>query len=203
MKTVGLAFFLFMMSVLASGQELQTGAPPAASGPNYDLSLGYSYLTMAVPGAGHVDLYGLDAGGQIHLIPRWAAVFDSNYARSFDVPGTRHEAYILSLHAGPVFYPIEHGDTRLFVHGLAGAALEDGALPISRTQYLHGWLLRPSYAVGGGAEHALAGVMALRLSGDYLRTQFFGSAGTVKPQNNFRMTVSLVFHLRRPYAASR
>jgi hypothetical protein len=198
-----LAFFLFILSALALGQNLHTGAPSAASGPNYDLSLGYSYITMPIPGAGHVNLNGLDAGGQIHLAPRWGAAIDSSYARTSNVPGTPHDAYLLSLHAGPVFYPVEHGNTRVFVHMLAGAGLEDGAIPISRTEYLHGWLLRPSYVVGGGVEHPFLGPMALRLSGDYLRTRFFDSAGAVQPQNNLRLTVSLIFRMRRPYGASR
>jgi len=202
-KTLGaLGFFLFILSAFALGQSLQTGAPPAASGPNYDLSLGYSYATMPVPGAGHVNLNGLDAGGQIHLAPRWGAAIDSGYVRSFSVPGTPHDAYILSLHAGPVFYPAEHGNTRVFVRALAGAGLEDGAIPISHTEYLHGWLLRPSYVVGGGLECPFLGPMALRLSADYLRTRFFDSAGAMQPQNNLRMTVSLVFRRRRPYGTS-
>jgi hypothetical protein len=205
MKTMGtLSFPVFVLSMLAFGQsQLQMGAPPAASGPNYDLSIGYSYLTMAVPGAGYINLNGMDAGGQIHLTTRWGATVDSSYARTPDVPGTPHDAYVLTFHAGPVFYPVEHGNTRMFVHVLAGAGLEDGAVPISRTEYFHGWLLRPSYAVGGGVEHPVSGMMALRISGDYLRTDFFDSAGAVEPQNNFRMTVSLVFRLRRPYSATR
>ncbi len=205
MKATGvLSFLVFMLGTFASGQnQLQTGAPPAASSPNYDVSLGYSYLTMELPGAGRLSLNGLDAGGQIHLMPRWAAAIDSNYARSFTVPGTLHDAYILGLHAGPVFYPVEHGNTHIFIHVLAGAGLEDGAIPISHAEYLHGWLLRPSYALGGGVEHPLSGPMVLRVSGDYLRTCFFDSGAVVQPQNNFRTTVSLVFRLRRPYGASR
>lgn len=202
--TVGLSFLLFLLTGLASGQnQLQTGAPPAASGPNFDLSVGYSNLGLAVPGAGHVNLNGLDAAGQIHLTPRWGAAIESTYARTSNVPGIPHQAYILTPQAGPVFYPIEHGNTRLFIHALAGAGLEDGAVSITGTKYFHGWLVRPSYAVGGGAEHSLSSMLALRVSGDYLRTRFFDSAGTVQPQNDFRMTVSLVFRLRRAYGFGR
>lgn len=204
MKALGALYCsVLVLGALAQGQHLQTGAPPAASGPNYDVSVGYAYLSMAVPGAGRVNLYGLDAGGQIYIKPRWGAAIDSSYARSFNVTGTPHDAYILSLHAGPVFYPVEHGNTRMFVHVLAGAGLEDGAIPISTTEYLQGYLLRSSYAVGGGVEHPLSGAMALRFSGDYLRSGFFDSAGAVQPQNNLRMAVNLVFRLRRPYSASR
>jgi len=202
-KALGALYSLILvLSALAPGQNLQTGAPPAASGPNYDLSVGYAYLTTAVPEAGRVNLYGLDGGGQIHLTPRWGAAIDSSYARSFNVPGTPHDDYILSLRGGPVFYPVEHGNTRVFVHVLAGAALEDGAVPISHTEYLHGWLLRPSYELGGGVEHPLLGPTTLRLSGDYVRSSFFDRAGTVQPQNNLRIAASLVFRLGRPYGFS-
>jgi hypothetical protein len=199
----GLTFLLFVLSALASGQNLQTGAPPAASGPNFDLSVGYSDLALAVPGAGHVNLNGLDAAGQIHLTPRWGATIESTYARTSDVPGIPHQAYILTPQAGPVFYPVEHANTRLFIHALAGAGLEDGAVSVTGTEYFHGWLVRPSYAVGGGVEHPLSGMLALRVTGDYLRSRFFDSAGAVQPQNNFRMTVSLVFRLRRAYGFAR
>jgi hypothetical protein len=202
--SAGLSFLLFVLSALAAAQnQLQTGAPPAASGPNYDLSVGYSDLALAVPGAGHVNVNGLDAASQIHLTPRWAAAIDSNYARASNIAGTPHQAYLLTLQAGPVFYPVEHGNTRLFVHLLGGGGLEDGAVRISATQYFHGWLLRPSYAIGGGVEHPFLGPTALRLTGDYLSSRFFDSAGAEQSQNNFRMTVSLVFRLRRAYGASR
>jgi hypothetical protein len=194
---------VLVLSALAPGQNLQTGAPSAASGPNYDLSIGYADLITEVPKAGRVNLYGLDAGGQIHLTARWGAAVDSSYARSFNVPGTPRDDYILGLHGGPVFYPVEHGNTRMFVHALAGADVEDGAIPISAREYLHGWLLRSSYLMGGGIEHPFLGPMALRLSGDYLRNHFFGSADTVQPQNNLRITLNLVFHSRRPYSAGR
>jgi hypothetical protein len=205
MKAItGLSFLLFVLSALASGQnQLQTGAPPAASGPNYDLSIGYSDFALADPGAGHVNLNGLDAAAQIHLSPRWGAAIESTYARTSDVPGISHQAYILTPQAGPVFYPVEHANIRVFTHVLAGAGLEDGAVSITGTKYFHGWLVRPSYAVGGGVEQTLSSMLALRVSGDYLRSRFFDSAGTVQPQNDFRMTVSLVFRLRRAYGASR
>jgi len=201
MKTIGmLSLFVFALSALALGQsQLHGGAPPAASGPNYDVSLGYSSLTAALPGAGYLNLNGFDADGQIYLTPRWGAAIDSNYARSFNVPGTPHSAYLLTLDAGPTFYPLEHGNTRIFLRMLAGAGLEDGAVPISHIEYFHGWLLRPSYAVGGGVEHPFSSALAFRINGDYLRTRFFDSVGAVQPQNNFRMTVSLVYRPRHAY----
>ena len=50
--------------------------------------------------------------------------------------------------------------------------------------------------VGGGVERPVSGQLALRVIGDYLRTDFYDSAGAVKPQNNLRLTVSFVFRLK-------
>ena len=51
---------------------------------------------------------------------------------------------------------VDHGNTRAFVHVLAGVGVVDGAVPARDTEY-HGWLARFSYAVGGGVEHCLWG----------------------------------------------
>jgi opacity protein-like surface antigen len=190
------SFFVFVLVAPALAQSRQeTGASPAAVGVDYDVSVGYTYLTMAIPAAGHVNLNGLDVSGRVDLNPRWGAMVDSNYVRTPNVLGTKHDGYLLSIHSGPVFYPVDHGSTRTFVHVLAGVGLVDGAVPASDTEY-HGWQARFSYAVGGGVEHSVSGPFAVRVNGDYLRTTFFDSVGAVQPQDNFRVTVSLVFRLK-------
>jgi hypothetical protein len=101
----------------------------------------------------------------------------------------------LSLLGGPVFYPFEHGNTRLSVHALAGGALVDGAIPINTTDYFHGWLVRFAYAAGGGIDLALSGPFGVRVQADYLHSEFFNAQGAVRPQGNLRLTVSLVLRL--------
>ncbi len=196
-KAIGkVSLFVFVLVAPALAQSRpQAGAQPAVSGPDYDVSVGYTYLRMAIPGAGSVNLNGLDVSGRIDLKPRWGAILDSNYVRTPNVLGTRHDGYLLSFYTGPVFYPVDHGNTRAFVHVLAGVGVVDGAVPGHDTE-LHGWLSRFSYAVGGGVEHSVSGPFAVRVNGDYLRTAFFDSAGAVQPQNNFRVTTSLVFRLK-------
>jgi len=190
------SFFVFVLVAPALAQSrLETGAHPAFTGPDYDVSVGYTYLTMAIPAAGYVNLNGLDVSGRVDLKPRWGAILDSNYVRTPNVLGTKHDGYLLSFYSGPVFYPVDHGNTRAFVHVLAGVGVVDGAVPASDTEY-HGWLSRFSYAVGGGVEHSVSGPFAVRVNGDYLRTAFFNSVGAVQPQNNFRVTTSLVFRLK-------
>jgi hypothetical protein len=198
MRTIGkICFFGFVMVAPALGQSwLQSAPSPAVSGPAYNVGVGYTYLSMPMPGAGRANFNGLDFSGNIGLSPRWGATLDSSYVYTPDVLSTRHQGYMLNLHTGPVFYPVAYGNTRVFVRALAGMALVDGAVPIREPQDFHGWLLRPSYAFGGGVERPVSGQLALRVIGDYLRTDFYDSAGAVKPQNNLRLTVSFVFRLK-------
>jgi hypothetical protein len=205
MRTIGkVCFFGFVMVAPALAQSrLQSAPSPAVAGPAFDVSVGYSHLAMPIPSAGRANLNGLDFCGSIGLSPRWGATLDSSYLRTSDVLRTGHQGYVLSLQTGPVFYPVAHGNTRVFVRALVGAGLVDGALPISETRAFYGWLLRPSYAFGGGVEHFVSRQLAVRVNGDYLRTTFYDYAGAAQPQNNLRLTVSLVFRLKeRPHRSS-
>jgi len=189
-------FVLVVVAPAVAQSRLVSGPSPAVAGPAYDLSIGYSHLAMAVSSAKHVNLNGVDASGTVALGQRWGATVDTSYLRASKVLGTPHQAYVLTAHGGPVFYPIEHGNTRVFVRALAGAALVDGAVPINATDYFHGWLLRPSYMFGGGVEHPISGQLTVRVNGDYLRTSFYDAAGVAQPQNNLRVAVSFVFRLK-------
>jgi hypothetical protein len=205
MKTIRkICFFGFVMVAPALAQKLQSTPSPAVTGPSYNLGVGYTYLSMPIPGAGgSAHFNGLDFNGNINLSTRWGATLDSNYLYTPEVLNTRHQGYVLSVYTGPVFYPVAHGNTRVFIHGLAGAALVDGAVPIAENDIFHGWLFRPSYAFGGGVEHPVSSQLALRIIGDYLRTDFYNSVGAEQPQNNIRLTVNFVFRLKqRPQRSS-
>ncbi|MGA8492204.1 MAG: hypothetical protein WB711_17385 [Terriglobales bacterium] len=204
MRTIGKVYFLVLVMVApALAQNLQSTPSPAVAGPAFDLSAGYSRLSMPIPSAGHANFNGLDFSGTIGLSPRWGATLDSSYLYTPDVLSTHHQGYVLSVQTGPVFYPVVHGNTRVFVRALAGMGLVDGAVPISDNEDFHGWLVRPSYVVGAGVEQSVSGQLAVRVNGDYLRTAFYDSAGAVQPQNNLRLTVAFVFRLKqRPHRSS-
>jgi hypothetical protein len=194
MRTIGkICFFGFVMVAAALAQRLQSAPSPAVTGPSYNLGVGYAYLSMPMPGAGSANLNGLDFSGSVGLSSRWSATLDSNYLYTRDVLSTHHQGYVVSLYTGPVFYPVAHGNTRVFVRALGGMALVDGAVPITASEDFHGWLLHPSYVFGGGVEHPVSSQLVLRVIGDYLRTDFYDSAGAVQPQNNLRLTMSFVF----------
>jgi outer membrane protein with beta-barrel domain len=198
-KSIGkvcLAGFLLLAPALAQNR-VRSGPVPAATGPSYDVSVGYTSLSMDVPGAGRANLNGLDVTGRMDLNQRWGAALDSSFVRTANVLDVQHQAYVLSVLSGPVFYPVERRNTRMFLHALGGMGLVDGAAPTSSTKYFHGWLSRPSFAAGGGIDHAMSGPFALHLSADYVRTDFYDHTGAVKPQNNLRLTVGVVFPYRK------
>lgn len=184
---------LALVALALAQNQLATEVSPAATVPACDVSVGYSNLTMISKQT--VNFSGLDVGGRADLNSRWGAMVDSMYVRTSNVFGTGHDAYQLSFLGGPVFYPLERGNYRLFIHAVGGAALVDGAVPINKTDYFHGWLVRPSYAIGGGIERALSGPLGVQVRGDYLHSAFFDARGVVQPQGSLRLTVSLVVRL--------
>ena len=187
------ACVVLLVAPLLAQAHLGTGEPAAgATGPAFEASLGYVYLSMATPSQ-RVGLTGLDANGLVRFATRWGATVDSTYAFAGNVLGTGHSGNILSCLAGPVFYPFGHGQTGVFVHALAGASLVDSAVPVSGTYYLGGWVARPSYAAGGGFEHYLFRPLAVRVQADYQRTTFVDSTGAMQGQNNLRLTTSIVY----------
>ena len=194
-------FAVALITAAVAQDRLRPETPAAASGPAFDVSVGYSYVAMQVPGAGTVNLNGVDSSGGVHFSRRWGAVADASYVRGSNVLVTGHDSYVLSALAGPVFYPCGRRGTWLSIRALGGAGLVDSAVP-SGQSYLHGWVARPSYAVGAGLEHSLPGPFAVRINGDYLRTAFVNSAEVVQLQNNLRVTASIVLRLRQGLLAS-
>lgn len=198
------AKFLLILALItpAVAQSLRSGAAAAASGPSFDVSLGYSYLSMQVPDASTVGLNGLDASAGIDFNRHWGALADSSYVRASDVFGTGQNSYVLSALAGPVFYPYAHGESRISLRGLVGAGLVDSAVPVNGpSYYLHGWVARPAYGAGAGFERTMFGPFAFRMNADYLRTAFVNASETIQLQNNLRLTGSIVFRLNPPQSS--
>jgi hypothetical protein len=197
MRSIGKAWILVIMLVGSAFAQSRLVEPaPAMTGPAYDFSTGYTYLAMPIPGAGQVHFNGFDASGSMSWSPRWGAVIDTNYLRTSEVPGTGHQAYMVNTQCGPEFYPFQRRNTRFFLRALGGSALIDGAVPAKDGLY-HGWLVRPSLAFGGGFEQSVSRQFAIRVNGDYLRTLFYDPVGGAVPQNNLRLSVSLVIRTKK------
>src|SRR5579859_4081517 len=86
-------FVLVMAATAAAQNRLTSGPAPAVIGPAYDISVGYSYLSMPVAAAGRAGLNGLDFSGSIALSQRWKATVDSSYMRTSEVLTTPHQGY--------------------------------------------------------------------------------------------------------------
>ena len=184
---------LFLLAPLLA-QRFVTSAPPgAATGPVFEASVGYTYLALDTPSRQRVGLSGVDANGFVDFNARWGMMVDSSYARAGNVLGTGHSGNVLSFLIGPQFYPVDFGNTRIFVHTLAGVSLVNSAVPVKGTYYLGGTVTRFSYALGGGVEHTIAGPLAIRMGADYLRTTFANSTAAMQFQNNLRIVTGIVF----------
>ncbi len=190
-----LSFALVLVVPALAQNQLQPGPPATAFGPTYDVSAGYSYLSSTVPSAGRIGLSGFDVTGHANFLPHWGVAVDSGYVHTSNVLTTGQSGYTLTFLAGPVFHLFEQRKTQVFVHALAGAGLVESAVPVTGAEYVHGWVARPAYALGGGIEHSVVGPFAVRLTGDYLRTAWVNSAVDVSSQNNLRLTASIVFRL--------
>ena len=191
-RKVAVWIFLLVAPLLA--QQLGTGPPPPAmTGPVFEASAGYTYLDMETSSRQHMAFSGVDADGSIDFNARWGMMVDSSYVRAGNVLGTGHTGNVLSLLIGPVFYPVDSENTRIFVHTLAGVSLVNSAIPVTRTYHLDGTVNRFSYALGEGVERTLAGPLAIRVGADYLRTTFVNSTAAMQIQNNIRIVTGMVY----------
>jgi opacity protein-like surface antigen len=193
MSKIVFCTFILVSSVFAQYHYVGNTPAVAASSPVFEVSTGYTYLELDTPSRQHVGLSGVDANGFIDFNSRWGMMVDSSYARANDVLGTGHSGNVLSCLTGPVFYPVEYRKTRVFVHPLVGVSLVNSAVPVQGSYYLGGTIIRFSYAMGGGVEHTVAGPLAIRIGGEYLRTTFANPTAAMQFQNNFRVVTSIVY----------
>ena len=192
MKKLAISMLLFAVPAMA--QHYTVAAPPvAASTPIFEVSAGYTYLALDTPSRQRVGLSGVDASGLVDFNPRWGMMLDSTYARAGNVLNTGHSAGVLSLLAGPVFYPLEYGNTRIFLHPLAGVSVVNSAVPVEGNYFLKGSIMRFSYAIGGGVERTIVPSLALRLGAEYLRTTFANPSAIMQFQNDVRLVTGIVY----------
>lgn len=183
---LGLGWLLLVVPVLG-----QSGA----SVPIFEVSAGYAYVNLEMPGASRVSLNGLDGNIVVNVTERWGGTIDASYSRASDILSTGHGGSDLNFMAGPVYYPFDRGNLRMYTHVLVGAGRVDSATPTSSTTFLGGQVTRLAYAVGAGVEYDLSRSFGVRGGADYLRTTFVDSTGKDQGQNNLRAVISLVFKL--------
>src|ERR1700676_1985168 len=114
---------LFLLAPLVAQRFVTTTPPAAATGPVFEASVGYTYLALDTPSRQRVGLSGVDANGFVDFNSRWGMMVDCSYPRTGNVLGTGHSVIVLGFLLGPVFYPVDLGNMRIFVHTLAGVSL--------------------------------------------------------------------------------
>ena len=150
-------------ALLVVGLLLGQGAPARAEGP--ELFGGYSYA--------HIEAASRHGGNA-------AFAFDLHSPLGLKIDASFHtgaasgtDASDLTLMAGPVFR-LRRGGTVFFLHALAGLYRETASVSvfevtISRSDSRFGFL------GGGGIDIRIARRLALRVAGDYIRSQSEGS----------------------------
>lgn len=189
------------VSLLAQSDLPAENSPPlstrgpakAGSGPTVKVSVGYVYLSLALPSSNRINLSGVDTAVTADFLHHLGATADFSYSRASDVLGSGHHADVLSYLAGPVFYPSQHAKFTTYFHGLMGASRVTGVVPISGATDLTGYANEISWAFGGGVEYQVSRSVAFRGGGDYLHTAFYASDRTIRGQNNFRAICGIVY----------
>jgi hypothetical protein len=200
MQTVQrIAFCLLLCSAHAFSQTRVGMDNPAATGPIFEASAGYVFMSMTSPSTSRLNLQGIDVNGLVHFTPRWGAMVDFTFARTGNVPGTTHSDRVFSGLIGPTFYLVDNAKTNVFVNALFGSAWVDSAVPISTTTEFGGYQTRFSYLFGAGYERSVTGPFSLRISGGYQRTTFVDSSLALEGRNNLRVSAGIAYQFGKRY----
>lgn len=172
---------------------------PAATGPVFEASAGYVFMSMTSGSNPRLNRQGIDANALLHFTPRWGGMLDLTFARAGNVPGTSHSDRVFSGLVGPVFYLVNHDKTNVFVNALFGSAWVDSAVPVNTTTEFRGYETRFSYLFGAAVERSITGPFSVRVSGGYQRTTFVDSRLAMVGQNNLRVSAGVVYEFGRRY----
>lgn len=149
---------------------------------------GVSSSTLGIENGNRTWLDGWNASLEVKLI-RWVGVvadFSGHYRsgrQSFTQPTVffLYDSHEHDLLFGPRI-SATFGRARPFAEGLFGVGLLSGttdSYPMSQDSF--------AFALGGGVDYRLIKPLAVRVQGDYVRTNFFNTS-----QNDFRLSTGLV-----------
>jgi len=192
-----IAFCLFLFSAQLFAQSRKDTDRYAATGPVFEASAGYLFMSMTSASTARLNRQGIDVNGLVHFTPHWGGMVDFSFARAGNVPGTGHSDQVFSGLIGPMFYLVDHPKTNVFVNALFGSAWVDSAVTLNATTEFHGYETRFSYLFGAGVERYVSGPFSVRLSGGYQRTTFVDSNLDLLGQNNLRVSAGIVYEFGR------
>jgi hypothetical protein len=167
---------------------------PAAYAPALKVSAGFLVTSLGMPAGGHVALSGGNATISADSGKRFAAELDLSYASAPNVFSSGRHMDVLSYLVGPAYYPSRRDSLSTFFHFLAGGARVAGPFSNGHGGLEAGHVHYPAWAGGGGIECSISQAFALRVSVDYLRTNFFNPAGNIRGQNDIRVVNSILYY---------
>ena len=166
---------------------------PAGVGPDVEVGAGYAYVNMEIPGAGRLNLNGVEASVTANVTPRFGIRGDFSYATAPNTLDAAHGSNVMSGMGGGVAYLARKKSFTVYAEGLIGGARVYTVVP-STNGSLAGTVSRFAYAAGGGVQYRFSPRISFRFGADYYHTQFAQSFTTFQGQNNLRAVVSLVYH---------
>jgi opacity protein-like surface antigen len=189
MRFATLVLFLFAVSAPASAQE----PAPAGRSTSIEAGLGYALVQSSVPSNGQLLMSGVNGTLTVGLTPRFGVNLDFCYAQSGNSFGLQDHNSLMSYLGGPVFYPIERRHARLYVDALFGGARLGGVNSGFDGEYISGYVNRPAWSFGAGAQQQISRRVSIKAGVEYLRASFFDRTGAIQRQSNLRETVTLVY----------
>ena len=173
------------------------GPIPAGRSPAIEASVGYAYGRMDVPDSDTIGMHGADIAFTADFWNRIGLKADFSYLRSAEALGSDHHNDALTYMGGPVFYLLQERQTNFYVQGLFGGARLSGVNHWQYGGYLSGFVNRPAWSLGGGAQRAITPSLSLRMEAGYLRANFFDHTAAIRATSNLRVSVSVVYVFAR------
>lgn len=196
MRDIFKLFLLLIMLGLVTQARAQ-GPVIAGVAPVMEQGIGYTYMKSSVPSQGNLAMMGILVSGSADLNARFGAKLELGYSRSFDAFQTGRVADLLTYMGGPVFYPVRRPQYSIHAEVLVGGARETGVNFESDGTLVRGYVNHLAWAGGVGFQYRISSAFSLRPEVEYLRTSYFDSSVTIKPQSNLRTTLSLMYTFGR------
>ncbi|HLJ17783.1 MAG TPA: outer membrane beta-barrel protein [Bryobacteraceae bacterium] len=196
MRAIFKLFLLLIVLGLVTQARAQ-GPVIAGVAPVMEQGIGYTYMKSSVPSQGNLAMMGILVSGSADLNARFGAKLELGYSRSFDAFQTGRVADLLTYMGGPVFYPVRRPQYSIHAEVLVGGARETGVNFENNGTLVRGYVNHLAWAGGVGFQYRISSAFSLRPEVEYLRTSYFDSSVTIKPQSNLRTTLSLMYTFGR------
>ena len=173
------------------------GAPlPAALVPAIEARVGLSALSRVSSANNKILFKGINASITGQSSDHFGATLEVGYLRASNVFGTGQSNKVLTVLAGPAWYPYRRSGFVTSVHVLGGAARVSGVVVLtpSNRGFLKGAVSDVAWAFGTGLEKWFTESLAARVDIDGLHTSFYNRAVKVHGEYDLRATWGLIYY---------